>query len=256
MPPDRCPRPSPILGRVWSLLALVLAGLLHADPAADPFDQANLLYEQGQYAEAAAAYRTILETGRASAALHFNLGNTCFRLGQLGHAIAQFRLAQTLDPRDPDIAANLRFARQQVAGGLSVRPNLLERGLQWLRLDEWTLLASASLWTLLGLLALRQLRPALQPRLRPWTLGTAVATASLILATISAWHSLRTRTIAIVTQPEIEIRFGPVEASPVRFTALDGTELQAEDRTDDRVQVTDATRRTGWARRTDLFLMP
>jgi tetratricopeptide (TPR) repeat protein len=256
MPPDPYPRPSPILGRVWSLLALVLAGFLHADPAADPFDQANLHYEQGHYAEAEAAYRTILETGGASAALHFNLGNTCFRLGQLGHAIAQFRLAQTLDPRDPDIAANLRFARQQVAGNSSVRPNLIERGLHWLRLDEWTLLASASLWTLFGLLALRQLRPALQPRLRPWTAAAALATASLILAAITAWHYVRTRAIAIVVQPEIEIRFGPVEASPVRFTALDGTELHAEDRTEDRVQVTDATSRTGWARRTDLFLIP
>ena len=250
------PHPSPFTRRIAGLFALLITGLLHATPDTERFEHANLLYEQGHYDQAADAYQSILETGRSSAALHFNLGNAHFRLGQLGYAIAQFRLARNLHPRDPDIAANLRFAQQQVAGTASVRPSLFQRQLHRLHLDEWTLLATASFWFLFSLLVLRQLRPALKPRLQPWTLGASFSTASLVLAVLLAWHHLRTQATAIAIQPEAEVRYGPVYESRIHFTVPDGTELRAGERLDDWVQVTDATGRTGWARRTDIVLLP
>jgi tetratricopeptide (TPR) repeat protein len=250
------PFPFPFTRRLAGLLALLIAGLLQANPDTERFEHANLLYEQGHYDQAADAYRSILDSGSSSAALHFNLGNAHFRLGQLGPAIAQFRVAQQLHPRDPDIAANLRFARQQVAGTASVRPSLFRRQLHRLHLDEWTLLATASFWFLSSLLALRQLRPALKPRLQPWTLGALFSTASLVLAVLLAWHHLRAQATAVVIQPEAEVRYGPVYESRIHFTVPDGTELRAVEHLNDWVQVTDATGRTGWARRTDIVLLP
>jgi tetratricopeptide (TPR) repeat protein len=250
------PHPSPSTRRIAGLLALIITGLLQANPVTERFEHANLLYEQGYYDQAADAYQSILESGSTSAALHFNLGNAHFRLGQLGQAIAQFRLAQHLHPRDPDIAANLRFAQQQVAGTASVRPSLFQRQLHRLHLDEWTMLATASFWLLFSLLALRQLRPALKPRLQPWTLGASFATASLVLAVLLAWHHLRAQATAIAVEPEAEVRYGPVYESRIHFTVPDGTELRAREHLDDWVQVTDATGRTGWIRRTDIVLLP
>src|SRR5689334_17765004 len=80
------------------------------------FDAANKLYEQGKYAEGAGAYEKILQTGTASPALYFNLGNAFFKSGQIGRAIIAYRQAQRLTPRDPDVRANLQFARNQVQG--------------------------------------------------------------------------------------------------------------------------------------------
>jgi len=244
-----------LLRGAW-LLPLLCAGFLHANPDLKRFDEANLFFEQGRYQDAAAAYQSILDSGRTSPALHFNLGNTHFRLGQLGHAITHFRLAQNLAPRDPDITTNLRFARQQLAAGPSVRPTRLQRVLQRLHLDEWTLLTTIGLWSFFGLLTLRQFSPRLQPRLRPWTLSTAGVTALFALATLLAWHTVTTAAVAVALEPEVPVRFGPVEESPVRFTVPDGTELQAGDRLEDWVQVTDATHRTGWVRRSAVSLLP
>jgi tetratricopeptide (TPR) repeat protein len=77
------------------------------------FYRGNDLFESGDFEAAADAYRQAIEEGATSPALHFNFGNACLRLGRVGHAIHQFRLAQRLAPRDGDIAANLKVAHER-----------------------------------------------------------------------------------------------------------------------------------------------
>src|SRR3989442_2159968 len=103
-------------------LAIITSALAHADDVSSGFDQANKLYEQGKFAEAAASYERILQGGQASAALYFNLGNALFKSGQTGLAILNYRRAEQLAPRDPDIRANLQFARNSTMGGGAARP--------------------------------------------------------------------------------------------------------------------------------------
>src|SRR5215469_5260146 len=81
-------------------LGVVAAGGATAESA---FDEANKLYEQGKYTEAANGYEKILQSGQVSAAVLYNLGNAFFKSGQLGRAIATYRRAQQLAPRDPDL---------------------------------------------------------------------------------------------------------------------------------------------------------
>ena len=50
-----------------------------------------------------------------SSALHFNMGNTYFKLGQLGRSIFHFRRSQELEPSSEESRANLRFV-QNIAG--------------------------------------------------------------------------------------------------------------------------------------------
>src|SRR5437867_7181972 len=67
------------------LLWWCVAGASQAQAAdvSTAFDQANRLYEQGKFAEAAASYGNILQSGQASAALYCNLGNALFNSGQI-----------------------------------------------------------------------------------------------------------------------------------------------------------------------------
>jgi tetratricopeptide (TPR) repeat protein len=80
------------------------------------FENANKLYEHGKFAEAAALYTNLVQSGQVSSALYFNLGNAFFKAGQMGRAIGAYRQAEQMTPRDPDLGANLRFARNQVKG--------------------------------------------------------------------------------------------------------------------------------------------
>ena len=99
---------------------LFIAG--HCGPAqakevSAEFDQANKLYEEGKYSEAAAVYEKAVKAGQVSAALCFNLGNALFKAGQPGRALVWYRRAEALSPRDPDIQANLQFVRKNVTSG-------------------------------------------------------------------------------------------------------------------------------------------
>ena len=80
------------------------------------FNAANKLYAEGKFAGAAGAYEQILQSKTLSPALYFNYGNAEFKAGNLGRAIAAYRQAAQLAPRDAEVRANLEFARNQVQG--------------------------------------------------------------------------------------------------------------------------------------------
>ena len=92
-------------------------GPTQAKEVSQQFDQANKLYEEGKYSEAAAMYEKAVKAGQVSAALCFNLGNASFKAGQSGRALVWYRRAEALSPRDPDIQANLQFVRKNVTSG-------------------------------------------------------------------------------------------------------------------------------------------
>jgi tetratricopeptide (TPR) repeat protein len=236
-----------VLGMLTLLVLLTTSGLRAAEPGAAEaqFDAANKLYAQSKFAEAAAAYEQILTTSGTSPALHFNLGNAWFKSGAIGRAIRAFRSAQRLTPRDPDVRANLQFARNQVQGP-TVRPSRLERGLGTLTPVEWLTLSTVAAWFTLGLLAARQLKPALAPALKLWTILAGVVTLLLFAGTGLAHRLAAPGRMAIVIHRDAAVRNSPFPESPIAFTAQDGAELRVLDSKNDWLQVTDDANRLGW----------
>lgn len=228
-----------------SLLLILLPLCSRAALSAAGFELANKLYEEGKFTEAAAAYEKLAHSGQTSAALGFNLGNALFKSGQIGRAIAAYRQAEHLTPRDPDLRANLQFARNQVQGP-TLLPSRWQRWLGRLTLNEWTLLAAGALWLWLLLLAFLQWRPALKPALRFYVLGLAILVVILAACAGAALRQARFTRTAIVTSGDAVVRFGPLAESPAAFTAHDGAELQVLDQKDNWLQVTAGPRRTGW----------
>ena len=109
------------LGQALGLLAaaLLLAGSSAASEA--QFEEANRLYETGQFAEAATLYRAV-GTNEVSANLLFNLGNAHFKAGQLGQAMAAYhrslRLANRPTPsRRRSPCASVGCANSRSANG-------------------------------------------------------------------------------------------------------------------------------------------
>jgi tetratricopeptide (TPR) repeat protein len=224
-------------------LWLVLCLSAHAD--APSFDDANRLYEQGKYREAVVAYEQLLASGTRSAALWFNLGNAHFKAGHVGDAIAAYRQAERLAPRDADIRANLDFARRQVTGQ-TLRPSWLQRTLTTLTTNEWTLLALIPVWAWFALMIARQFKPALRPALRRWTWASGaaglVACAALAFVLSQRFNS---QTL-VVNSRQTVVRAGPFEESPSAFTAADGAEFALHDAKGDWYQVSDGHKPIGW----------
>ena len=221
------------------------ASLFAAADVAGAFDQANKLYEEGKFADAANAYEKLAQSGSVSPAIYFNLGNARFKSGQMGRAIAAYRQAERLTPRDPDVRANLQFARNQVQGP-AWHPGRWQRWLGTLNLNEWTLLAAGTVWLWLLLLAALQLQPAWKQALRGWIIASGIGAAVLIVCLGAALYAGGARPTVIVTAPEVAVREGPLEESKSAFTARDGAEFLVLDQKDDWLQVTDGARRIGW----------
>ena len=236
------------------VLLLSVATACAADFSA-AFEQANKLYEQGKYDEAAAAYQAVLQQGAVSPIVFFNLGNAWFKAGQTGRAIAAYRQAEHLAPRDPNVRFNLQFARKKVTGSDG------RVGDNWLRnltLNEWTWIAIAAYWIFFLLLAIRELRPALRASLRGASIlaGLALLVAGGLL--LAAYRAPTTG--AVVVSPNAVVRYGPLDESQVFYQLRDGSELTILDQkrsgeSQTWLQVRDASRRVGWLKQQEVIVI-
>lgn len=228
------------------LLALVVLGVpAQAAVSTEAFDAANKLHDAGNFSDAAAAYEKLLQSGQASSAIYFNLGNAFFRAGEMGRAIAAYRHAEQLTPRDPDIRANLQFARNQVQGSTHTLPGW-QRTLGKLNLNEWAWLTSAAVWLCFLMLTLFQIRPMLKPLLRNYLIGITVVAVGLCICLGLVWQQTRFSPSAIVVARDAAVHQGPLDESKVAFTAHDGAELQVIDQKDNWLEVRTDPQHFGW----------
>ncbi len=235
----------------FGLAALLWAAsvtVLNAQDGTAAFEQANKFYEQGKFSEAASAYEKLAADGRVSAELLFNWGNALFKSGQIGRAIVAYRRAGVLSPRDPDLRANLQFARNSVTGGAGARSDRWRRWLDRLTLNEWTAIAAIAAWVWLGLLTLAQVWPAWKTSLRGCTAAASVAACLAGFFLGATWYEHCRVIPAVVVARETVVRYGPLDESQSHYNLQDGAEVTVLDRNKDWLQVADAAKRIGWLR--------
>ena len=237
------------------LLAVVCAGKLLAAEvisekhltadALNDFNAANRLYAEGKYSDAANLYEIILQHGGVSPELLFNAGNAEFKAGHLGKAIAAYRQAELLAPRDAELRANLAFVRNQVQGA-TLRESRWQNWIGSLTLNEGAVLTAVFFWALFALLSLRQVKPALAPKLQPVTrLAAALAIFSGAILGLQAANHFNS-SVAVITVPDAAARSGPFDDAQNVFTVRDGAELKILDRHDGWVQVASNAGKIGW----------
>ena len=231
------------------------AGRLLAADVADKFSDANQYYAEGKFAEAAKGYEAILSSGTVSPNLFFNYGDAEFKSGNLGRAIAAFRQAALLSPRDAEVRANLEFARNQVQG-TTQHESHWEDWLGALTLNGWTALAAIAFWLTFALFAAIQIRPTLKGALGGVARYAAVAAVLLCacLGIATAVHS--SKQVAVVVMPDAVTRSGPFDDAQNAFAVHDGAELPVLDRHGGWVEVSDATGRTGWMLDSQVEVLP
>jgi tetratricopeptide (TPR) repeat protein len=116
-------------------VALFVSAVTPATPLVgqeDFFVEGNRLYREGDFAGALESYLRIEEAGFESGALYYNIGNSYFKLGELGSAILYYERARRLMPGDDDLQANLDLARTLTVDEVNPLPGFLPiRAIRW-----------------------------------------------------------------------------------------------------------------------------
>lgn len=227
------------------LLALLLAAFTRAAT----LEEANTLYKAGDYARAAAACDALIQADGPTASRLYNLGNARFRLKEYGPAILAYERALVLTPRDADIRANLKIARDAAsANDTPASQAWWEYPLQWCSLHEWSwltaiaaaLIALAALtWGFAGSRRLR-LKPAILSTL---TLGILLSS----LGGFALWHRRSEKLLGIVTAAKPVLRLSPFATAESAGDCPPGRTVQLGERVPGWVHVKlRGSPTTGW----------
>jgi hypothetical protein len=231
------------------LMLLTLAGAV-TSLRAGTWEDANTAFAAGEYARALPLYQEVIPQNGPTAARLYNLGNTHAKLNQPGPAVLCYERAALLDPRHPDIQANLKLARPLSAASLTASPPWWKAPLYWLSLHEWSWTAVLGMISFflpcLAWLFLTK-RPGWLREATPLALGSGAA-LTLLSSLALQQRSGETR-VAILTSPEPVLRLSPFpDASPVMATPPPpGTRVIPGQRHGDWIHLTlPGSSTTGW----------
>jgi len=217
----------------WFLLLLSFrAGAAELNSAArdQTFREASAAYSRGEFAEAARGYHRIASSGWRAAALFYNLGNAWFKQGDLARAIRNYRRAEELSPRDPEIAKNLEYARGAIEDDTSPPSpaawSKIENALvRLLPLSGWAALALIVFWLAVLWILAAILFPALRPANRP--VLRILILVFLVLA-LGTWRARvrASRAQGIILPAEVVARYSPGPEETEAFLLHTGTEVR------------------------------
>lgn len=210
--------------------------------------QGNSLYDQAKYEEAAKEFEALMAEGHHNGHLLYNLGNTYYRMGQKGKAVATYLEARRLLPRDPDIAANLQFVYDELEDKLALE---LDRGVFeflgfWMssttpkELLHW----AAFLWCFgfLGL-GLYLFKPQFRLLKTSSSLAVFVGTIILVAYSVSSMHE---DYWGAVTESKSLILSGPGKHNTTVFELREGAPFVAKEKQQGwyRIELSDGKK--GW----------
>ncbi len=233
----------------------------HADGLAlarQAFSDGNAAYEKGDFEAAETLYRKAIDQGIADHHLYFNYGNALFRANKLGLAILYWEKAAKMQPDDPDIEHNLKFARARIADKVpEPQPNFLTRAL-WAAHTSYSL--NQGLWIALILFSLAFAALFGIVSVTGWLRGLCIASLVLLVgAQCMLWPSLGYKIHdqesvggAIVLKPVLEVFSGPGDTYQLLTRVHEGTKFTIEQVSGEWASVKLANGTGGWVRYAEL----
>ncbi len=110
--------------RLFLFITLILTGSLFSQDVKVLLQQGNEAFQNKNYTEAVKKYEQVLEIGFESPGLYYNLGNSYFRINEIGRAVLNYERALKLEPTDEDAQYNLRIAKARTVDKIQDVPKL------------------------------------------------------------------------------------------------------------------------------------
>lgn len=217
------------------------------------FDNANLLYKEGKFAEAIKLYKLIEAKDSISSTLYYNLGNSYYKLNSVANTIYNYEKALLLDPLNKDAVNNLAFAKRMTIDVIEELPKtFLQRleinYLQKLTYNEWALLTIVFSF-LAAVLFLLFYFSTISNKKRIYFLSSITSFFLLIISiffTYQQYQNTISTKYAIVFSPKVSVNNAPTSNSDEVFELHEGTKVIVLDAVDTWKKIKLSDGKIGW----------
>lgn len=217
------------------------------------FTKANDAYNNEMYTDAIDNYLKIFDAGYESDVLYFNLGNACFKLGDISSAILYYEKAKKLNPNDDDINFNLSVANTKIVDKIEPVPELFFK--QWWRsiynlfdANTWAKISVGGFILFFILLAFYLLSKLLIIRKTAFYTGVIILFLTIFTFVIASqkYNVSKNQNEAIVFTPTITVKSSPNPNSVDLFVIHEGSKVSIIEQVGNWCEIKIANGSVGW----------
>ena len=230
------------------VLAIVACG---SGTGATAFEDGLSHLRAGNAASAVESFSDALDQGTHDPMVYHGLGNALHRLNKPGPAVAAWRRALALEPRNGDIAANIELVSQAMADRVDAPPTHRSAFFWQAMLSPLETAMAASMLVSIAFwwLVVGRIRPNRRP-------SRAAVSACFVLACLlaaSTIDALQHRRSGVVVVPEVDVRSALGPSSVTLFTLHEGSTVTVADITETHALIALSDGRKGWLNRRALI---
>lgn len=242
---------------IWGLLLAGFVGFAAGDNRLE--QQAEQLYSEGKYNEAAEAYQKILDEGVESAELYYNIGNCFYKMGENTRAILYYERALLLDPSDGMARYNLDMAQKAVVDKIEVLPELFL--VRWYKAvetnfsaDQWGYISVGLFLIFLVMAALFFYSPSVGVKKTGFVVGLIVffLTIGSIFFAYKQDKRVSQREYAIVMTPSVTVKGAPDNSGTSLFLIHEGLKVRVIGELGEWYNIRLADGNEGWVAKSDI----
>lgn len=221
--------------------------------------QAEQMYAEGKYADAADIYTNILAEGKESADLYFNLGNCYYKLGENTRAILNYERSLLLNPGDDMVRYNLKMAQQAIVDKIEVLPELFlvrwyKALVAYFSADQWGYISVGFFVLFLIMAALFFYSRSIGVKKTGFMIGVFafLLTLATIFFAMRQDKRITQREYAIITTPSVTVKGAPDNSGTSLFLIHEGLKVRVVGELGNWYNIRLADGNEGWVAKTDL----
>lgn len=244
---------------LYIFIAFVIPSMCFgADSMSALFASGNSSYNKGLYKEALATYQKVFNSDYESSALYYNMGNACYKTGDIPSALLYYGKAHKLSPGDEDINFNIRFVNLRTTDKIDEVPEFFLT--RWwkgfiLGISANSLAALSILFVLLasGILIVYFFTAAVAVKKSSFYGAVILFVIGAFVIFIAGMqvNYFNGHREAVIFSSSVIVKSGPVDKAGALFVIHDGTRVNVLEDSNGWLKIRLANGNEGWIRTGD-----
>lgn len=178
-------------------------------------EKAEAEYNSDKYAGALELYLQAAQEEGTSSNLYYNIGNTYYRMGDLGNAVLYYERALVLDPSNDDASTNLEFVNSKIQTRITEEKSfviqIIDSVIEWQSSNTWAMISAISFVLLIAGILLYIFSSTIMLRKIGFFGGgiLLIVTILTMACAISVKSRVEARSKAIILSPSVTLSTVP-----------------------------------------------